>query len=161
MQRVTEHADGASNDLRQLTVNVLGGHMGLALPLLEAAFSGAEALVRPVASTDTEAPEAVVESVETAADRVAVRGRATDAGGVVASVEVSWEAGRWHPAVLDRLASDVAWEATWGDEPWHVPLHGALPKEGATYALRAADDSGNVREWSAAAGAVRVPGGEL
>jgi len=83
---------------------------------------------------------------------VRVTGRAADAGGgVVASVEVSWDGGgaRWHAASLEALVAEGSrWHLTWGDEAWHA-LHGALPltsaeEDDVPIRVRVTDDSGNV-----------------
>ena len=81
-----------------------------------------------------------------------VTGHAADAGGgVVASVEVSWDGGgaRWHAASLEALVAEGSrWHLTWGDEAWHA-LHGALPltsaeEDDVPIRVRVTDDSGNV-----------------
>ena len=97
------------------------------------------------------AKEAKNEDVE---GRFVVRasGWATDSGGgVVASVEVSWDGGvRYHPASIDVLRAETTWSFVWGDDPWQL-LHGDLPKksvlegtEKLVLTLRVSDDSGNL-----------------
>ena len=69
-------------------------------------------------------------------------GTAVDGGGgCVASVEVSWEAGEWHPADIAAVGPAVAWSLRWG-LPWQR-LHGAAPEPGDALSLRVSDDSGN------------------
>ena len=66
-------------------------------------------------------------------------------GGVVASVEVRWEGGRWHAATLERVAAEARWTFDWGDEAWHK-LHtdGDVAKAAMGLELRVSDDSHNV-----------------
>ena len=72
---------------------------------------------------DLEAPTASLLYANLEDGVLRLSGSASDIGGVVASVEVSWSHGRWHLAELDRLASEVKWSLAWGHEEWHA-LHG-------------------------------------
>jgi hypothetical protein len=153
--RVTKCPHGTSHEAMQLTVNVLAD-MGLVPATLE------RSLMLPPPSTDATPPDAGV-STHAAAKEVAdgddegrfvvrASGWATDSGGgVVASVEVSWDGGvRYHPASIDILRAETTWSFVWGDDPWQL-LHGDLPKksvlegqEKLALVLRVSDDSGNL-----------------
>ena len=136
-------------DLQQLTVNVLHDQ-----GVLPATLDPALHLVD--APADDAPPTATLESASLESGVLELAGTATDLGGAVASVEVSWDPTRWHLAALDRVAADVRWSLAWGDEPWHE-MHGALPAGVSLFMLRVADDSGNAREVLVQAGG----GGEL
>ena len=70
---------------------------------------------------------------------VNVSGSATDLGGVVASVEVSLDAGRtWHPAEPTRQ-SFATWKCA-----IHIPVKAGEPTPPLSQAVRAFDDCGNV-----------------
>ena len=128
---------GASRDVQQLTANA-------AKQGLVAATPQADITPHPP-SDDRDAPTGV--------DRVGVDlrgvlradGWARDKGGVVASVEVRWEGGRWHAATLERVAAEARWTFDWGDEGWHA-LHteGDVAKAAMGLELRVSDDSHNV-----------------
>lgn len=149
--RVGTDQRGACPEVQQLTVNVLA-MMGLVPGSLP------PNLRQPDRSTDEEPPSAGVDfaeyrpgTVPTPARLVDVRGWAADDGGVVASVEVSWQGGepssRWHPAEIEQLGARVHWSLGWGTQRWEL-LHGEPPGwrgEGARRPLwlRVADDSGN------------------
>ncbi len=91
-------------------------------------------LVAAAKSTDTTAPVSTITSGlngQTLADgsSVTISGTATDAGGVVAGVEVSTDGGTtWHPAT-----GTTSWSYTW-------TVHGSPT---VTVKTRATDDSGN------------------
>jgi hypothetical protein len=91
-------------------------------------------LVAATASTDTTKPTAMLTSPPaTAADgnRITLSGTASDAGGVVAGVEVSTDDGAtWHLAT-----GTTSWSYSW-------VVHGAPT---ATIKVRATDDSGNTQ----------------
>jgi hypothetical protein len=129
----SNHDDGSSTPdvkVQQATVNLFAD-MGCQPGSLQAG------LVAATSSTDTVAPTSTINSpsgvqVGTA---VTITGTATDAGGVVAGVEVSVDGGTtWHPA-----AGLASWSFTW------------LPNKTGTVNLRsrAVDDSGNVETPSA------------
>jgi hypothetical protein len=142
--RLATDPRGGCAEVRQLTVNVLTGMMGLAPATLQ------PPLTLPEPSSDRNPPDGGVD--ERAMDEggvVTAAGWATDSGGgVVASVEVSWDGERYHPARLEALVAKARWTFVWGDEPWQR-LHGAPPDAAVQRTkklfLRIADDSGNQR----------------
>lgn len=151
--RVHEHPQGPCGDVQKLTLNVLADQGVLPSTLAPELAAHGRHLA---ASRDERAPTPydVSGSFDSRARLVRVTGRAADAGGgVVASVEVSWDGGgaRWHAASLEALVAEGArWQLTWGDELWHA-LHGALPPTSAEaedddvpILVRVTDDSGNV-----------------
>ena len=96
-------------------------------------------LIRP-RSTDTTAPTSTITSPASARPpgrrQPTITGTASDAGGVVAGVEVSTDGGTtWHPAT-----GTTSWTYTW-------IAHGSPT---ATVKVRATDDSGNVETPAAA-----------
>jgi len=147
--RVQGHPQGPSRDVQKLTLNVLADQGVLPSTLAPELETHARHLA---ASRDERAPTPydVTGSFDTRARVVRVAGKAADAGGgVVASVEVSWDGAgaRWHAATLEALVAEEArWALAWGDEEWHA-LHGVLPAsaEGSDVPIlvRVTDDSGN------------------
>ena len=131
---------GASRDVQQLTANVLA-EQGLV-----AATPQADITPHPP-SDDRDAPTGGVDRVGVDLRGVLrADGWARDrGGGVVASVEVRWEGGRWHAATLERVAAEARWSFDWGDEAWHK-LHtvGDVAKAAMGLELRVSDDSHNV-----------------
>lgn len=139
---MTTDPRGGCAEAQQLTVNVLTD-MGLAATTLQ------PGLVRPTPSTDTTAPTGAIESaqIDPGAGELLVSGTADDDGGVVASVEISWDGGgRWHPAELEGLRASTRWTLHWGGENWQR-THGRLPPppeaRHTPLWLRLSDDSGN------------------
>lgn len=136
--RVETDVRGPIRDLQQLTVNIFQDQ-----GVLPASLDPTLHLVD--APVDDEGPTATLDAATLEDGILRLAGGATDVGGAVASVEVSWTPGRWHFAALDRVAAEVRWTLSWGDEPWHA-LHGALPTDADKdlFGLRVSDDSGNV-----------------
>lgn len=155
--RLSSDPRGGCVELQQLTVNVLTGMMGLSPATLQ------PSLTMPTPSEDSTPPIGGVSEHSTVVGKsidigdgmgmlpnvvVKASGWATDyGGGVVASVEVSWDGGRrYHPARLEALAAEARWTFVWGEARWeHV--HGDPPdgEAGSALSLRIADDSGNLR----------------
>ena len=135
--RVEKDTAGVVRDLQQLTVNVFQ-MQGVLPATLD------ESLVLVAEEIDDEAPTASLLYANLEDGVLRLSGSASDVGGVVASVEVSWSHGRWHIAELDRIASEVKWSLAWGHEEWHS-LHGELPGGDYPFELRVSDDSGNTR----------------
>ena len=142
--RVEKDTAGVVRDLQQLTVNVFQ-MQGVLPATLDAS------LVLVEESDDLEAPTASLLYANLEDGVLRLSGSASDVGGVVASVEVSWSHGRWHLAELDRLASEVKWSLAWGHEEWHA-LHGELPGGDYPFELRVADDSGTRKRGAGPAG---------
>lgn len=158
--RVVRDPRGACAEVQQLTVNILGD-MGVLPSSLE------DGLVYPTPSNDATPPRGgVTRGKERRQGRgdganlaeaelrddgsVRATGWAADeGGGVVGSVEVSWDGGqRYHPAELRVLSNDTSWTLEWGAEPWQR-AHGYAPISDADghlskLWLRIADDSGNL-----------------
>jgi hypothetical protein len=128
------HDDGSSTpdvNVQQATVNLLAD-MGLQPGSLQSGLATA------TASTDTIAPTSGINTPPAGvqvATPVTITGTASDAGGVVAGVEVSVDGGlTWHPA-----SGRSSWTFTW------------LPTKSGNITLRsrAVDDSGNLETPSA------------
>lgn len=151
--RVEKDTAGVVRDLQQLTVNVFQ-MQGVRPATLH------ETLVLVDEPDDDEPPTAALLYANIEAGVLRLSGTASDAGGVVASVEVSWSHGRWHIADLDRVAPDVRWTLTWGHEAWHA-LHGDMPGGDFPFELRVSDDSGNVDTVEGPGGRSSSGGGEL
>jgi hypothetical protein len=134
--------DSGPNDpdpvIQQATVNMLADMHAQPATLQ----SG---LVAATASTDVSAPSAAISSpannaTVTSRSSVTVSGSATDAGGVVADVDVSVDGGStWHKATLNAAAASATWSYTW------VPQAPGT----ATLQARAVDDSANLGAPSA------------
>lgn len=150
--RVAKDPIGTQPIIQQLAVNILSDQ-GVDLPLLSDSFSSI--LVQPSRSTDESAPDGSIDAAcYSASGVVEASGKATDVGGNVAGVELSWDSGgeseegrrRWHPAALARVAPLASWSFRWGDEEWQR-LHGQPPDKHSQYrlSLRIVDDSGNIK----------------
>ncbi|MEW1823818.1 DUF4082 domain-containing protein, partial [Arthrobacter sp. NPDC080031] len=116
-------------NMQQATVNLFAD-MGTQPATLAAG------LVAATASTDTTAPVATITSPVTGTSladgtKVTISGTASDAGGVVAGVEISTDGGTsWHPA-----NGTTNWSYSW-------LAHGT---PSSTIKVRATDDSGNIQ----------------
>jgi len=125
--RIGEDLKGAVHAIRQATVNLLAD-MGVQPATLQSD------LIRASASTDRTPPMSRVDAAGPRTTRDGgweVTGTASDAGGVVAGVEVSVDAGRsWHPA-----DGTTTWRYTWRAD--------SAP-EASAIRSRATDDSGNL-----------------
>jgi hypothetical protein len=117
-----------NNTMRQATLNVFADMGAQPLNLLPG-------LVRATKSTDTTKPVSVITSPAAGANltdgqSVTITGTASDAGGVVAGIEVSTDGGTtWHPATTGT----TSWSYTW-------IAHGSPT---TTIRTRATDDTGN------------------
>jgi hypothetical protein len=121
--------------MQQATVNLLAD-MGNVQPATLIA-----GLTPATQTTDTTAPTSTITSPAQGASlsngsAVTISGTATDAGGVVAGVEVSTDGGStWHPVTTMSAANtSVTWSYNW-------VAHGSPT---ATIKVRATDDSGNL-----------------
>ncbi|GAA1882520.1 hypothetical protein GCM10009814_10890 [Lapillicoccus jejuensis] len=123
-----DNSNAADPRMQQATLNMLADMGALPTTLM----SG---LVQPTASTDTTAPVVTVTSPTTGAtlangSQVTVTGTASDAGGVVTTVEVSLDGG----ASYHRATGTTSWS-------WTGVLSGAGT---SSIKVRAADDSANL-----------------
>lgn len=115
---------GVSRDMQQATVNVLTD-MGVQPGSL---MSG---IVAATKSTDVTAPTSHITEINRSTG--VITGTASDVGGVVAGVEVSFDNGtNWHGAVLTNAATPTTW------------AYAAVEPANITPRVRAVDDSGNV-----------------
>jgi hypothetical protein len=134
----SDHDGDAENpadpNMQQATVNILAD-MHAEPTTLMSSLSPANA------STDTTPPTSTITSPAAGTSyadgaAVTISGTATDAGGVVAGVEISTDGGTtWHPVTtMSSAAQTVTWSYSW-------LAHG---NPTATIETRATDDSGNI-----------------
>jgi len=122
------------NNMRQATVNILADLDAQPYALLPG-------LVGATKSTDTTKPTSTINSPAAGASlgdgqSMTIAGTASDAGGVVAGIEVSTDGGAtWHPATTGTTSWTYSWIA-----------HGS---PSTTIKTRATDDSGNIELPSA------------
>ena len=117
-------AGAVSRDLQQATINLLAD-MGVQPGSLQAG------LVAASASTDHTAPVSRIGQLNAASGLV--MGTASDVGGVVAGVEMSFDGGTtWHGTVLSKAAQSTSWSYT------------SVAPANVTPLVRAVDDSGNL-----------------